>query len=334
MNVEAFGITWAAPQHMWLLPIVVMLLALVAWRVYRMFTIQKILTSQKWQSVILYNFSRVKIILKAVLMSVGILAMFCALLRPVTKKKEVNVEQEGRDVFIALDISRSMLATDAEPNRLECAKEKIRRLLSMLKAERVGLILFSGSALIQCPLTTDYPAFFMFLDQVDVETISSGSTAIDQAIRKALAAFPATEEKKTKLLVLFTDGEDFSSNLRGIKKKAKDAGLHIFTLGVGTTEGAPIPLYDASGKQSGHQQDKFGKVVISRLNEGILHTLAQDSGGMYLRCGKDESLKTLVKKIETFEKEKFDDKKMEMFEEQYPYFLLVSFISFALEWII
>lgn len=335
MKIEWLGIIWTAAENLLLLPVIIILLLFIVRYVWRTITVQKILAASSWWQELLPHFSRVRTIGKAFLFSVGLIALFFALLRPATRKKETPIAQEGRDLFIALDISRSMLATDCEPNRLACAKEKIRRLISMFSCERVGLILFSGSALVQCPLTTDYPAFFMFLDQVDVETISSGTTAIDQAIRKALEAFATTPEKKTKLFVLFTDGEDFSSNLIGIKQKAIEMGLNIFTLGVGTPDGAPIPLYDESGKQIGHQLDKQGKVIISRLNEGILHALAHDSGGIYSRCNKDDNeLKSLVDKIEAFEKEKFADKKMEILDEQYPYFLLISFICFALEWII
>jgi len=335
MKIEWLGITWAAAENLFLLPVIIILLIFVVWRAWRSIRIQKILASEQWRHILLPHTSRIRTIIKAILLSLGLLTLFLALLRPAADKKEITVAQEGRDLFIALDVSRSMLATDCDPNRLMVAKTKIRRLISFLGCERVGLILFSGSALVQCPLTTDYPAFFMFLDQVDAETISSGTTVLDQAIRKALDSFASTPEKKTKLLVLFTDGEDFSSNLAGAKQKAIAAGMHIFTFGVGTSEGAPIPLYNDNGVQVGHHLDKHGKVVISRLNEGILHTLSHDSGGIYLHCIHDDSdLKKLVHTLETFEKEKFDDKKMESLQERYPYFLLISFICFALEWLI
>jgi Ca-activated chloride channel family protein len=250
-------------------------------------------------------------------------------------KKEETVEQEGRDLFIALDISRSMLAPDCLPNRLMCAKSKIKKLLPMLSCERVGLILFSGSSIIQCPLTTDYGAFLMFLEAIDAETVSAGTTALDQAIAKAMDAFGLMKDKKNKLLVIFTDGEDFSSNLAGIKQDAIKKGLHIFTVGVGTQEGAPIPLYDAYGKQIGHQLDDRGNVVITHLNEGILRSVAQDSGSIYLTLTTDDSdLRSLVRAVTSFEKEKIEDKKISMLEDQYHYFLLISLFCLLLEWIL
>jgi len=243
--------------------------------------------------------------------------------------------QEGRDLYIALDISRSMLATDSSPNRLICAKEKIKRLIKKLSCERVGLILFSGSAFVQCPLTSDYAAFHLYLDAVDAELISSGTTALDQAIRQALTSFVSIPERKSKLLVLFTDGEDFSHNLNDIKQEATDSHLSIFTIGVGTPEGAPVPLFDHHGNIIGHQKDAKGGVVISRLNEGILRTLSQDAGGSYIRAtDNDDDVTAFVSAVNAFEKEELAEQKFSRYEDQYHYFLLVSFICFALEWLL
>ena len=228
-----------------------------------------------------------------------------------------------------------MLAQDCLPNRIEFAKKKVRSLLQLLSCERVGLILFSGSTLVQCPLTADYSAFYMFLDQIDAEVISSGTTALDRALKKALEAFKQTPERKHKLVVLFTDGEDFSRNLAYIKNKVIKEGMSVFTLGVGTPEGAPIPVVDRQGKQNGHQKDAKGNVVISRLNEEMLNSLARDSGGIYMRVTKDDSdVRRIVDRVNTFEKEKINDKKLSITEQQYHYFLLVSLVCFALEWLL
>lgn len=333
MITQWVGLSWLAMRHMWLAPVFILLIVLILIRAQRVLKIYNLLTSARWRSFLLQNSSKLRLISQSMLMVLGLVALFFAFLRPAVQKGEQIVEQEGRDLFIAVDISRSMLAQDLQPNRLEMAKRKIRALVSRLKAERVGLILFSGNALVQCPLTTDHAAFYMFLDAVDSETISSGTTAIDKAIRKAIDAYAGFEDKKSKLLVLFTDGEDFSSNLVGLKKKAHELGIHIFTMGVATQEGAPIPEFDKNGKPAGHIVDKRGKVVISKLNEGILQSLATDSGGIYLPVSQNNSdLTHLISKIEQFEKEKFDDKKIELYEERYPFFVAVSFVCFALAW--
>jgi Ca-activated chloride channel family protein len=187
----------------------------------------------------------------------------------------------------------------------------------------------------QCPLTTDYDAFMMFLDAIDVDTVSAGTTALDQAIKKAMEAFGQMKERKNKLLVIFTDGEDFSSNLALVKREALAQGMHIFTVGVGTPEGAPIPVYDVYGNQVGHQKDDKGTIVITRLNEGILRSVAQDSGSIYVSVTADDSdIRSLVRAVNSFEKEKLEDKKIATMNDQYHYFLLISFICLVLEWIV
>ena len=272
---------------------------------------------------------------KAALFLMGVFFLCVSLLRPGWGKKEETVQQEGRDVFIALDISRSMLAQDMEPNRLECAKKCIKTILPLLSCERVGLIIFSGSACIQCPLTEDYSAFTMFLDHVDVETISSGTTALDRALTEALDAFARMPDKKNKLLVLLTDGEDFSYNLDSVRERAQDEGLQIFAIGIGSTQGAPIPLYNDKDVQIGHQRDAQGNVVLSRLNEEVLKNLVDQIGGHYINVQDDKKgLQTLVSHIQQYDKEAFEEKTWNHIKEQYPYFLACSFICFALEWIL
>ncbi len=330
--INFFGITWANPTYGWLLPIVILAWLLLAYSAFKRARYIKILSGANTKVVIGYSVLRQSI--KVVLVSLALLALWIGLLRPQWHKRSAVVAQEGRDVLIALDISRSMLATDVKPNRLEKAKQKIKQLLSQLDCERVGLILFSGSAFVQCPLTNDYSAFYMFLDHVDAETISSGSTDLGAAIKQALALYHDVA-KKTKLLVIFTDGEDFSSNLKQYKAQALEEYLHIFTIGVGTKEGAPIPLYDDAGKKMGHQKDAAGNVVITRLNEQVLHALAKDAGGMYIPLSNDEhDVTSLKNRIVRYEKEKFDDKEITQYEDKYHYVLALSFILFALEWLL
>lgn len=329
-----FGIVWGAPEHLIFFPLLLISFVLLLYRFARVKAVLRTLAGP-WIALLFRNFSIIKSSIKIILFIIGLFFLFLTLLRPQWGKKEEKVAQKGRDVFIALDISRSMLVQDCEPDRLACAKNKIKQLLTLLSAERVGLILFSGSAFVQCPLTADFSAFELFLDQVDVETISSGSTAIDQAIKITLDAYKRLPKRKNKLLILFTDGEDFSSDLSTVKIQAQKAGLNIFTVGVGTLEGAPIPLYNEAGVRIGHQKDNKNNIVISRLNEGILHTLAQDAGGSYVRFTKDATdTRLLVSQVQKFEKETLADKTYMRLEEQYPYFLLISFVCFAFEWLL
>lgn len=327
------NIHWGAPENIWcfILAIVAMLLLCIRYSKQR--KAQELLVGSHLE--FLRNVSVIKQLMKSVLFSTGFLFLCIALLRPQWNKSEEVVMQEGRDLYIALDISRSMLASDCTPNRLACAKEKIKRLVKQLSCERVGLILFSGSAFVQCPLTSDYAAFYLYLDAVDAELISSGTTALDQAVRQALTSFSSVPDRKSKLLVLFTDGEDFSRNLTSIKQEALDARLSIFTIGVGTPEGAPVPLFDHRGNSIGHQKDAKGGVVISRLNEEILHMLSQDAGGCYIRAtDNNDDIAAFIKAVQAFDKEQLGEQKLSRYEDQYHYFLLVSFICFALEWLL
>ena len=283
----------------------------------------------------LRNVSLPKIIIKSIFFAVGFLLLFIVLLGPAWNEKEQTVIQEGRDLFIALDISRSMLAQDVKPSRLEFAKTEIQTLIRALPTERVGLILFSGTSFIQCPLTRDKAAFLLFLDQIDKETISSGTTAVDKAIAQAIEAFKQVGTQKNKLLIIFTDGEDFSTHLPALKNEAREQGLTLFTIGVGTQEGAPIPLYDNTGKQSGHLKDKNGTVVISQVNNQMLQTLAYDVGGFYIHTMNNHNdLTTLTNQIKKLEKEKMEEKKFCQREMQYPIFLIISLVFLALEWLL
>jgi Ca-activated chloride channel family protein len=175
----------------------------------------------------------------------------------------------------------------------------------------------------------------MFLNAVGAETVAAGTTALDQIIAKMIQLFKQMPSKKNKLLVIFTDGEDFSSNLADVKQKAHEVSLRVFTIGVGTEQGAPVPILDGYGNQQGVERDDQGAVVISRLNEGVLETLAKDTGGTYISFTEDDrDLKQLVRLVESYEKEQLEDKKISQVEEQYPYFLMVSFLCFALAWLL
>jgi len=335
MKMEFFGITFAAAQNIIFLPFLLLGILFIIWRLIRQRRASRLLASSSNTSLFFTNFSLTRQVVKAILLIIGLIFIFIALLRPQWDKKEEKFLQEGRDLFVAVDISRSMLAQDCKPNRLECAKVKIRNLVKKLKSERVGLLVFAGSTMVQSPLTSDYSAFFMFLDQLDAQTISSGTTILDEPIKKALNIFKSMPTKKNKLLVLFTDGEDFSSNLASVRKEAAKEGMNIFTVGVGTLEGAPVPLINQDGESLGHMKDKNGKIVISKLNEGILSSLAKETGGVYIRMTKDNrDMQSLVQMVGKFEKERFEDKKFSALQEQYPYFLIVSFACFALEWIL
>lgn len=336
MTQDVFGIIWGAWHYVWYVSILVIVgLCALCYRFYYTKLLKDQLQSNSSDTV-LHNFSWFKKGLQYCLLVSAIGLLSLAALRPQWGVDTQKIAQKGRDLFIALDISRSMLVQDCEPSRLACAKQKIHELVRLLQSERVGLILFSGSAFVQCPLTTDYAAFNLFLDSVDVETISSGSTSIEKALLAALDVYRVMPNKKHKLLVLFTDGEDFSRGLAQVKEQARNQGLHIFTVGVGTVQGAPIPLFDTQGNQIGHQKDKRDKIIISRLNADVLQELADEVGGTYTQLTLDNSadMKNIAQMVSKFEREEFDQASTDHHIDRYWWFILVGFICCVLEWIL
>lgn len=335
MSGNIFGIHWASLENskylLLLLPVLILLVVRL-WKASQKIT--KFVHPDNMAK-ILVNFAQWKRYLKTILIFVASVFLLIALLQPQWDKKDEVVDQEGRDLLIALDISRSMLAEDLQPNRLEFAKAKIKKLLYNLSCERVGLILFAGSTVMQCPLTTDYQAFFMFLNQIDLDTISFGTTAIDEAIKQSVAVFEEVPSKKTKLLFVFTDGEDFSVDLSGVQEKAQKLGISIFTIGVGTEHGAPIPIIGNDGKYAGYEKDEQGGIAMSVLDESVLHDIAHQCGGKYIRATSDSGdVQSLIASISKFEKDSFEKKKVGALQEQYPYFVAIALVSLIVEWIL
>lgn len=284
---------------------------------------------------LLPGFSRVKQAFKLIFWSLGVAFLFLSLMRFQWGKVEENIPQEGRDLLVLLDISKSMRAEDLKPSRLDFVKLKIKSLLEQFDCERVGLILFSGSAFLQCPMTHDYGAFSIFLDQVDVETIASGTTAIDSALLRAISVFEDADDRKNKIVLLATDGEDFSLDLERVKAKARSSGVTIVTYGVGSTGGAPIPTFNQFGQKTGHEKENDGNIAISKLDEEKLNSLAKDVGGLYVRYSYgDEDIETITSYVRRFEQEKYDDKKTSFYDEKYPWFTGAAFVCLALEWIL
>ena len=333
--VEFLGIYWAGADRLIYFPLFVIAIALIIKRYDKIKLTSNQLCHKNNSKLLLKNFSLKRQFFKTLFLCCALGSLFIALLQPQWNKKEQIVVQEGRDLLIMLDISRSMLAQDLKPNRLEFAKLKIRTLLSKLQFERVGLILFSGSAFLQSPLTADHPAFLMFLNQVDTEVISSGTTAIDNALQKAVEVFSQSKDRKSKLALLITDGEDFSLNLDPIKQKAAELDIKLFALGIGTPDGAPIPKFDHKGNQIGHEKDETGTIALTKLNEQLLKNMCQTLNGHYFRAtNQDTDLKNLTYLIQKFEKEKFTDRKISRYEDQYSWFLGIAWLLLLVEWIL
>lgn len=220
--------------------------------------------------------------IKAFLVTVALVFLILALMRPEWGFRWEEVKRKGLDIIIALDTSKSMLAEDIKPNRLERSKLAIKDLVKKLKGDRIGLVAFAGTAFLQCPLTVDYNGFMLALNSVQAGIIPRDGTSISSAIYEAMESFEGGE-KQYGVLIIITDGEDHEGNAVKAAQDAARAGIKIFCIGIGTKEGELIPVQNPSGK-IGFLKDARGNVVKTRLNEDALKSVALATGGSYVRA--------------------------------------------------
>ena len=265
--------------------------------------------------------------LKTSLMVLAISLMCFALMRPQWGFHWEEVKRKGVDILIALDTSKSMLAEDVKPSRIERSKLAIKDLVRNLNGDRIGLIAFSGSAFLQCPMTLDYGGFLLSLDNTGTDTIPKGGTSIASAIKEALRSY-AGGQKKYKVLIIVTDGEDNEGDSVQAAEEAKNEGIKIFCIGIGTKDGDLIPIVDESGGKS-FLKDNQGNVVKSRLDETSLQKVALNTGGVYVRATNAEFGLDLIyrERIAKMEKRELEAKMNKHYEERFQIFLwLVLFL--------
>lgn len=272
---------------------------------------------------------------KYALITLAALFLVLAMARPQWGKKMELVRREGLDLMVAVDVSASMLAADMPPSRLTKAKSEVAGLMDLLKGDRIGLVVFSGDAYVQCPLTLDYAAAKMFLDHIDYGSVSKPGTNVGLAIRKATAAF-VQKERKYKVLLLITDGEDTEEgDLHEAAEEAKKTGVILYTIGVGTPAGEPIPLRNAAGQVTGYKRDEANQVVMSRLDERTLQEIAVKTGGKYYRATAGElELEKIFDDISKMERKELTGRFMARWEERFGLFLLAAFALLSVEFLL
>jgi Ca-activated chloride channel family protein len=265
---------------------------------------------------------------------IGLFFLIIAMARPQIGSKLRMAKKEGIDLMIALDTSQSMLAEDIKPNRLLSAKMAASELLKKLRGDRVGLIAFAGTGFVQCPLTTDYSAAKMFLDNITSDLIPQPGTAIGEAIQLANKSFVAKASKQ-KVLILLTDGEDHISSPIDAAKEAAKNNLTIYTVGLGSLSGDPIPERDARGNIIGHKKDRKGNIVLSKLDEETLKKVAEITDGEYYRStvGGGE-LDKIFEEITGMEKSELETRFYTDYEERFQYFLIFALAFLTVEFFI
>jgi Ca-activated chloride channel family protein len=257
-----------------------------------------------------------------------------ALARPQWGFTWQEVKQRGVDIVVAIDTSKSMLATDIAPNRLARAKLAALDLMRLAKADRLGLVAFAGDAFLQCPLTIDDAAFRQSVDALDVNTIPQGGTALAEAINTALTAYK--EGENHKVLVLMTDGEDHDSGAVEAAKKAAEAGLRIYTIGIGTMEGELLQVKDAQGNPE-FIRDEQGNVVKSHLNEELLREIATDTGGFYLPLRGAKTMDMLYEHdqgLAKLPKSEHQEKLVKQYYERYHWPLAAAIVLLLIEMLV
>jgi Ca-activated chloride channel homolog len=267
---------------------------------------------------------------RSILVAIAVGLMVLAVAGPQWGFHWEEVRREGVDIIIAIDTSRSMLAEDVKPNRLERAKLALEDLLKQLKGDRIGLVAFAGSAFVQCPLTLDYQAFAESLRATTVGIIPKGGTAIGEAITKSIEAFEGHQGKHTAL-ILITDGEDQDGKVDEAAQAAADLGIKIYTVGIGSTDGDLIPV-TVNGQQN-FVKDRKGQVVKSRLDESSLQKIAAATSGAFVRAaGPTLGLDQLYKEhISQLDKRELASTMEKRFEDRFQWPLGVALLLLMIE---
>lgn len=318
---------FAAPEFFkWLLlalPLIVLLIALHRQRSKRL---ASIISSTVWKTVI-PGYNRKLSARRTTLRVVALLFIGLALTRPQWGYQMEEVNQQGLDIIVVLDTSKSMLAEDIRPNRLQQAKWAVGDFIRQLKGDRIGLIAFAGSSFLQCPVTVDYAAFTMMLNDLYAGIIPRGGTAISQALETAADSFDPGSDAD-KVIILITDGEDHEGDAMETVERLKKEQILLYTIGVGTTEGQLIPM-----PGGGYVKDSSGNVVKSSMNEGLLNDMATATGGFYVRSAPgDFGLDAIYKRgISHLQRDEQDTRLAKIYTERFGWFVAAALLFLLIE---
>jgi len=258
----------------------------------------------------------------------GLALLIFATTGPQIGTKLTEVQRKGVDILVMLDISSSMKAEDIKPNRLEKAKFEISHLISGLKGDRIGLIVFAGASHLYLPLTSDYDAAKLFVDAVDTDMIQIQGTAMGDALSTAISSFPEGETKH-KVLLMVTDGEDHEGNVLELVEDAARTGIVLHSIGVGTTIGSLIPVLDEKGNRIDYKKDRKGKLITTTLNASILREFAMAGNGIYIQFdNRSGGIDDLLNVIHSMEKRTLQTHEYSFYEDRYQIFALFSLFLF------
>lgn len=273
---------------------------------------------------------RVKVIL--LVLATSLVAVALARLQFGTHKE--LVKREGIDIVVCLDVSTSMLAQDIKPSRLAKAKQEVHAVIDRLRGDRIGLVAFAGEAFTQCPLTLDYAAARLMLGAMDDKAVSIQGTSLASAMTEAIELFDR-RERKHKVVLLLTDGEGHDENAEEVAAQAREEGVRIYTVGVGTPSGEPIPVLDRRGVQVGFKKDEGGEVIVSQLNDQILQKIALTTGGKFFQVTVGEvELDRIFAEISEMDKKELEGTLVTRFDDRFQWPLMLALMLLIAEFFV
>ena len=321
---------FANPQYLWLLVVLPLFAALFWLAAHRRRKRLERFGHPAILEELMPEVSTGRVTLRFILFSLALLCLIFAAARPQFGSKLREEKTRGIEMMLTVDVSNSMLAEDFEPNRLERTKYAIGKLFEGLQQDRVGLVVFAGEPKVQLPITSDYRMARAFARKIDPSLVPVQGTAIGKALEQALLAFSSnTEQSHGRVIILITDGENHEDDAIAVAERAARQGVRIFTIGIGTPEGAPIQI---GGE---FIQDENGEMVVSKLNEEMLAQIADITGGAYVRATKQSiGLDEIVKAINEMEKTELSTIRFEELNEQYQYLLIAALVLLLAEFLI
>lgn len=273
-----------------------------------------------------------RVFLKFLLFVSAIFFLILAAARPQFGSKLLEEKSEGIEMMLVVDVSNSMLAEDFAPNRLERTKYAINKLFEGMKQDRVGLVVFAGEPKVQLPITSDYRMAKAFAQKIDPTLVSVQGTAVGKALEQALLSFSGEtveEGRHSRVIILITDGENHEDDAIAVAERAAEMGIRIYTIGIGTPEGAPISI------GGDFIRDEKGEMVVSKLNEEMLQQIAEITDGLYVRSSLQSiGLEEIVQSIEAMEKTELSTVRFEEYNEQYPFLVAIALVLLLLEFLL
>tara|TARA_R110002126_G_C10490551_1_gene503836 strand:+ start:12303 stop:13358 length:1056 start_codon:yes stop_codon:yes gene_type:complete len=310
-----------------IIPIMIVVFLLVLWwkkRTQRKFSNPALLEK------IAPNTSTFKNTLKLIMLIFGIAFLVISLVNPKMGSKLKTVKREGVDVVFALDVSKSMLAEDIAPNRLEKAKQIISKIIAKLGSDRVGVIIYAGNAYPLLPITTDHAAANMFLQNANPDMVSSQGTAINEALELAKTYYN-NDDQTNRFLIIISDGEDHQEETKQMAQNLANDGVKVYTVGVGTEKGAPIPMR-LNGSMIGYKKDRQGETVITKRQPDILSEIADVANGRYVDGNiTDNPVKEISEIIANAQKSEFETKQFSDYKDQFQWFLAIAILFLLLD---